>query len=210
MAVAILSVWITPNRVAAEDSEYARNGLYVSAAGSWAIYPDLADAANQAFTTTVPVDVQSPLGFDTRFGYRFHPRFATEAQFEWLSEAEIPLTATSQFQLETWTLTANAKAYILTGRYQPFILLGVGTTNFEYGDEAAVGINVEGYNFAARMGGGIDLYATRNIVVSLDATYVINAIVDQQRLRSTPEEYLGLVTDGPNHFSLTWGLQYRF
>jgi len=48
--------------------------------------------------------------------------------------------------------------------------------------------------FAMRFGGGIDLYATANVVVSLEADYVL------------PFGNLNSL----DYISIGWGLQYRF
>ena len=50
---------------------------------------------------------------------------------------------------------------------QPFLVVGLGLLSAEY---------IEGRritSFATRLGGGLDVYATRHIVVSASATYVI-------------------------------------
>ncbi len=53
---------------------------------------------------------------------------------------------------------------------------------------------VDETDFAGRVGGGIDIYATENIVVTLDATYVVPT---------------GDVDD-LDYLSIGWGVQYRF
>ena len=57
-----------------------------------------------------------------------------------------------------------------------------------------------------RLGGGIDVYATENIVVSLDASYVIPAGDLAINLPTVSGEATG-------HFpyaSFSWGFLYRF
>ena len=61
----------------------------------------------------------------------------------------------------------NGKAFVLTERFQPFLMIGLG------------GMGVRGdadsgdSGFAARFGGGIDIYITRSFYGALDASYVL-------------------------------------
>ncbi len=40
-------------------------------------------------------------------------------------------------------------------------------------DKLSLGLRAKGEDFAARFGGGVDLYLNRNFVVALDADYVL-------------------------------------
>ena len=84
-----------------------------------------------------------------RGGYRCHPHVSAELQFEWLDKfeggsiVETGMTPVSgdppvedtlrnfDLELETLVFTSNAKGYLLTGRYQPFVLAGVGFMRME-------------------------------------------------------------------------------
>jgi hypothetical protein len=60
---------------------------------------------------------------------------------------------------------------------------------------AFTGLNSESDTaFVMRFGGGIDLYATENVVVSVDADYVLP---------------LGNL-DALDYITIGWGIQYRF
>ena len=61
-------------------------------------------------------------------------------------------------------------------------------------DKLGLGLRAKGEDFAARFGGGVDLYLNRNFVVALDTSYVL------------PTGDL----DGLDHVSFSLGLQYRF
>jgi opacity protein-like surface antigen len=97
-------------------------------------------------------------------------------------------------------VTANAKGYLLTGRYQPFLLIGAGAMSADIKVRDPVGLSFtavrsESENvFAMRFGGGIDLYATKNLVVSLEADYV----------------YPFGNLDELEYVTISWGFQYRF
>jgi opacity protein-like surface antigen len=100
--------------------------------------------------------------------------------------------------------TTNTKGYLLTGRYQPFVLLGVGVmaANYEFVVRNEVrdrhgwghSWNDSQIDFVMRFGGGIDLYATKHVVVSAEVDYVL-PFGDLEDL---------------DYLSFGLGLQYRF
>ncbi len=191
-----------------DPSDYARRGWMIGVAGSHAI-ETFEDAAERDFQKelgpTVQLSVDDTFGFQGRVGYRCHRRFSAEVQVEWLSGFDADLTQPGFVQLgkveyEPVLVTANAKAYLLTGRYQPFLLVGGGVMTADRKLRDTVGLTPAQADqesddaFAMRFGGGIDLYATENVVVSLDANYVL------------PFGNL----DALDHITIGWGFQYRF
>ena len=66
--------------------------------------------------------------------------------------------------------------------------------HFEVKDELGLGVSEMGEDFAARFGGGVDVYLNRNLVFALDTSYVLPT---------------GDV-DGLDHVAFSLGLQYRF
>src|SRR5215475_10991610 len=138
--------------VDADAQDYARNGAYLGLAGSVGIYTEAEDDLEDVFGNA---DIDPALGLNVRAGYRLHPHFAIEGEFEWLSEADIQVGGQDVATVESFTGTANGKAYLLTGRVQPFALIGIG----------GMGVRIEGgggsaseSDFAARFGGGVDIY----------------------------------------------------
>ncbi len=121
----------------------------------------------------VDIDVDPSVGVIATAGYRFHPNFAAEVQFEWLDEFEISIQNTEIATIETWTTTVNAKGFLATGRIQPFVLVGLGAFNAELQDSLNLGFSVEETDFAARFGGGLDIYASPQIVLNLGLSYVL-------------------------------------
>ncbi len=172
--------------------DYARNGFYVGLAGSVGI--DTASEDELEDITGVNVNVDEALGLHARLGYRFHPRISGEIHFEWLDDADISILGIDALTLERWTLTANAKAYLLTGRFQPFLFAGAGLMQAEVEDTLGLFFSVTNEDFAARFGGGIDIYASEKFVVSLDTSYVLPT-GDLEDL---------------DYVSIAWGFQYRF
>lgn len=91
------------------------------------------------------------------------------------------------------TFTGNPKAYLPLGRFQPFVLAGVGLGYVEFS-------GVDRFHrpsdttFAARFGGGFDFYLTDALALQLASSYVLQ----------TGD------LDGFDYMSLIAGLQYRF
>ena len=149
------------------DSDFTRSGGYVGLAGVYAI-----DASAISAVT------ENSMGLAMRLGYRMTPNIAFEGQFEWIDGFDI--TDDPGHRLESWSLTGNLKGLLMTGRIQPFGILGMGVLRTRFVD-AGNGLpvpfdtfsNVTRSGFAMRFGAGVEFYVTRNIVVSLDGGYVL-------------------------------------
>ena len=92
----------------------------------------------------------------------------------------------------------NMKNYLLTGTFQPYAMVGVGLLDAEVSirDAVALGVSVSEDEIALvwQVGGGVDVYANENWVVSLEGAYVV------------PTSDL----DELDFWTLGIGLQYRF
>ncbi len=186
-----------PGPALSQDGDFDRSGFYGGIALGGAVYTEVKDDLEDALASigyALSVDVEAPPGLDVRAGYRFHPRIAGEVQLQWFPKAQIQIEDIDAFDLETLVLTGNAKGYLLTGRFQPFVLVGGGLMHFNLKDDVGLGTSEKGTAFAARFGGGVDFYLSRNIVIALDAGYVL----------PTGD------ADGLDHVSFSVGVQYRF
>jgi opacity protein-like surface antigen len=179
-----------------DQDAYDRTGPYLGLAGTLALNTEAEDDLDRLAGPFVDVDVDPSLGLNARAGYRFHPNFAAEIHYEWLSEFKTKFSsaalggAATTVEYDGWALTVDGKAFLLTDNPQPFLLVGVGVLNIDsnFGVDKTV--------FAARFGGGADFYATPNIAITLGVSYVL------------PGEHIDGV--GVNYVSISWGLQYRF
>jgi opacity protein-like surface antigen len=201
----------------------------------------------------VDLDPGLSIGVTGRVGYRFHPHLSAELQAEWLDgfdsyisvyklvehkpatnipwatggtpakDVELKDPEFAAIAVNPWVITGNVKGYLLTGRWQPFLLAGAGLmtakVSLELNDllgkdppgEEPLGSefrrrmsesdrftgaaeSVRSTGFAARFGAGIDAYATENFVFTLGADYVFPT---------------GDVKDF-DYISVVWGVQYRF
>ncbi len=190
----------------AGKDEYARRGWLVGVGGSYAIESfedDLESDLQDVVGSPVDLSVDNSLGINGRAGYRCHRRFSAEVEVEWLNGFDSDVSAPgfgkfATIDFEPLVVTANVKGYFLTGRYQPFLLVGGGGMTAKAKVKSTVPpllSATERLNgFAMRFGGGIDLYATKHVVVSVGADYVL-PFGDLKDL---------------DYISIGWGFEYRF
>ena len=167
-------------------------------------------------------------GATGRGGYRCHPRVSAELQFELLDNFGVSILETGMqpgndilrkfdVELESLVLTSNAKGYLLTGRYQPFVLAGIGFMRMESKSyDVTSGVPMDPtrpescddaparclasnqtdrtVRLAFRFGGGLDFYLTEQVVVVAEGSYLM------------PTGKL----DDLAYYSFSLGLQYRF
>ena len=193
------SVALTAGEDAKQD-EFARRGWLIGVAGSYAIETfkdDTESDAQKIFGPTASLSVDDSFGFNGRVGYRCHRWFSAEVEVEWLDRFKTDLSAAGPINIgidiEPVVVTANMKGYILTGRYQPFLLVGGGVMTAEFKSRGVPG-SITLNEFTMRFGGGIDLYATKNVVVTVGADYVL-PFDDLKDL---------------DYISIGWGFEYRF
>jgi opacity protein-like surface antigen len=132
-------------------------------------------------------DVDIPVGFDFWAGYRFIPNLAVEVELAYLNGFDASSPPPNDYR-DVLALTGNLKAYVLTGRFQPFAVAGIGMTHWRMGTGAS------DEDFAARFGGGIDIYLTESFALEVKTSYVL----------TTGD------LDGSDYVDLTFGGQFRF
>jgi opacity protein-like surface antigen len=202
----LLLIAVAPARAEGPDAGYdfARSGWYLGAGVSigFEAFSGIAEMEDSLDTN---VKVGNAFGVNARAGYRLFPWLALEGQFEWLSSfnyiaedvlppGETDVRDATFAEVEDYTLTVNAKGYPLTGRVQPFGLVGLGgmlaknTLRFQNDRTVDVG------GFVARFGGGVDYYLDESWILSADVSYLLTT---------------GNVED-TDRVSLGIGIQYRF
>lgn len=188
----------------AAEKEYARPGWQLGVGGSYAIETFEDDVDVPPVPGPPPsVSVDDSFGIQGRAGYRCHERFSADVEVEWIHgfDADASQSGVGKIakgEIEPIVVTANLKGYLLTGRYQPFLLVGGGFMRADetvHDTSAALGLSDsdDKLRLAFRFGGGVDLYATRHIVLSAEADYVLPT-------GSLDYDYV----------SVGLGLQYRF
>ena len=177
--------------VYAQDVDYARRGAYFGA-GAFLAFENFDDEI-----PGVPVDADDSWGLNARVGYRLHPHFAAELQYEWYDDFDIEVFGIKAAELDGWSLGVNGKGYLLTGRFQPYVLVGGGLLDVEIEDTLGLGLSEDEEAFMWRFGVGLDSYLVGepgNMVLSIEAAYVL------------PTSDL----DDFEFWTLGIGLQYRF
>ncbi len=130
-------------------------------------------------------DLDPSMGVHLRFGGRMHPHLALEVFGEWHDRFD-----DENGHFTAWATGMNLRTYALTGRIQPFLVTGGALIQTrEMGDGSARA----DLGFAPRAGLGLDYYLTRDLAISVDATYVIPV-----------GEPAGL-----DFISINWGLQWH-
>ncbi len=187
---------------ASSEYDFGSSGFYVWLGGATGI--DMAaeeEATRLAAAAGMPagskIDIKNAFGFNGKIGVRASPHWATEAQFEYLPSFDWVVSAgtatVTAAQVRMITLTANIKLFMLTGRIQPFALLGAGGVFSEITSPIATGSG-SASGLAVRGGGGVDIYLAEHIAASADVSYVFPA-GDTRHL---------------DYLSIGWGLQYKF
>ena len=220
--IAMAAVCIS-NLARAQD-DFSRLGCYLGAAGTVAFpmnYEDALKSSEDALKAagvgtdvSVSADVGESLGLHARVGCRAGWG-GGELHFEWLEEFKINDLKVEVDSLEVpnakakvdgWALTLDGKLYPLwvlenrlpplARRFQPFATVGFGylTGTIEATVEGRH-VELDDWDFAARLGGGLEVYVTRNIAINVDTTYVIP---------------VSKALEGFNYLSVGWGVLYRF
>jgi opacity protein-like surface antigen len=177
-----------------ESPDFARPGFYVGLGATLAVQNFDLDEAEDTAKANIDVEDTAP-GLDVRAGYRFHPNIAAELHYQTWAEFgfEVEGDGTQESQINTWSLMANLKAFPLTGRIQPYGLLGLGALRVGLDDDFDLGIPSNDTNFCGRLGFGLDFYLAEHSLIYFESSYL-------------------LTTGGGDTFDLiplTVGIQYR-
>lgn len=153
------------------DGDYARSGLYVGGGIVGGFTTRL-----EGQLTEIPgvdnVEVDPSFGLAGRLGARITPHLALEAHYEWMEDFETSVDGIEIAETRTQALTGDVKGYLATGRVQPYLSAGLGFLSAT-SDDPVTTFQKTDTDFAARFGGGVDFYVTRNIGLSVDSSYVI-------------------------------------
>jgi hypothetical protein len=147
-----------------EDSAgYDRDGWYTGVGGGYAIeYFDNGTSGNSGFA-------------QIRAGYHFLRFAALEAELEYTPKFNGDSGRYAGVDTATFAAWANIKGYPTapwTGLFQPYAMIGIGWMWERRGGPAISGVDENGA-FASRFGGGVDLYVTKNIVVTAESAWVL-------------------------------------
>lgn len=149
---------------AASTSPYGGKSPYVSAGGVYAIQN----------VDGVPGGVGDSGGYDLRAGYTVHEKVAVEIEWQSLlnfsRNAQDPVTGHDEPSLEARMLSLNGRFAPLSGRIQPYGLMGMGWVNVQ---ADRVSVSTHKSSFGMRFGLGVAAYITERTGVALEAAYIL-------------------------------------
>jgi opacity protein-like surface antigen len=171
--------------------DYARKGFHVGALAVIA-FPLWEGQLQEESLPITDLSLGISGGFDLRGGYRFSERVAAEMGFEWIAAHRFEVAGVQVSEAANWMYYVDMKIFVLTGRTQPFVLLGMGAYHLDYllptvgGRDWTV--------FAPRVGGGLEYYFTEQVALTTEVNYVL----------ATSK------LNGRDRVALSIGLFYRF
>jgi hypothetical protein len=178
-----------------QAQDFARRGGYAVAGGNYML---------QQFTDPGRFDFADSWGLNLRLGYRYLPWLSSELEWEFISGFDIngqdsdgqPVDGEG-LKIDGGNIGLNTKAYLMPGRIQPYVLLGIGAlyasvTNFPY--QLSWLRNVNGVAFSVRGGAGLNVYFGHHWGFTAGVSYVL------------PVGNL----DNLRYVSIDGGFEYRF
>ena len=201
LALAILSRIAGAAAAESAQPEYDRAGWYLGLAGFYAISDFDRSTSELDVVPPQPPDTNPKFGdsggVDFRAGYRPFARWAFEFDYQWQAGYDSKRsTIDPPLEIDTHLLSLNAKWFALTGRWQPYALLGaslliINTEIVDSDFKKPWDIDV---GFAPRFGAGVDFWIDEDWALTLEGTYMVSV-----------GEYAGA-----NMGSVGAGFQYRF
>jgi opacity protein-like surface antigen len=170
--VLVLAVCLAASAARADDDvSFGRSGPYigVGASRSFNVIED--------FLSGTPiledVKVSDSWGVNARAGYHLTSWFALEAEYEWLNDFNFKLRNADVGSLGMQSVTANMVFIVPLSRFQPYFLLGAGAL-VSHTSGHFNRLTVEDPAFAGRVGLGLDLYLTHNLLFNLGIEGVLS------------------------------------
>jgi len=148
-----------------ERFAYDRDGVYLGGGVFW---------APQAWDTSGEFGVSDSRGLSGWIGYRFKPHFAMEVRVDRVDDFDFE---GSDFlgQLNGWSITANAKFFLMTGRFQPYFDFGVGAflsdIHHTHPQTDPSSFSDRDTNAVLRGSVGFDIYLSPSFALNLDAGF---------------------------------------
>ena len=183
---------------AQDDEIFARNGVYVLLQGHY--YPENFDRPMLEDPILVN-EADGGWGAGVQIGYRFRPRWAAELQVDWIKNFDFDTGLTkSNSKVAQITngvdLSVNGKFFILTGRFQPYAVFGMGMTSYQLDDADGNPLRSRDTGFMYRGGVGIDMYGDDDETMGLNLEFSYVAPTGN----ASPYD----------HMSVGWGFIFRF
>ena len=163
---------------AAEELDTGRSGFYFGVGAVYAAENFSFDSENLGMTAIlgpgVDPDYDDSAGAHVQIGYRSHPTLGFEFLYEFL-EGFDSTAGSPKTEIDSHLFTFNAKVYPFQGRWQPYLLTGIGARliNSEVFDSSVKKPFETDAGFTARFGAGLAYSFTRHLAVELEGTYQV-------------------------------------
>ena len=107
-------------------------------------------------------------GFDFWLGYRINRYVGVEGRISHISgfDAQYEGEAIEAIDFQMFSFTGNVKVYPITGIFQPYAILGIGSADFKSYERNDTGVLVV-------VGGGIDIYVLDRFSVMAELDYIV-------------------------------------
>lgn len=146
-----------------ENNDPSRSGPILGLGAVWA----LDDFSNVGAST------DSSGGYNAHVGYRFNEWVSTDLEVERYQQFDAHANGSDVGEVNGWAVGLNERAYILHGRYQPWLELGINYLSMETTNTAVGNSNKTDDGCGLRFGGGLDVFATNHLVVTTDISYML-------------------------------------
>jgi hypothetical protein len=152
----------------ADDTQFGGQDWYVSATGVLAL--DNADVSGGKPSS----------GVNFAGGFRFNRWITAEAGAEWIhrirydedSRPSCAGTGGGSVRFSAWQATVGSRLYFTESLVQPFVVAHGGIIQTR---DSGGGRSCSGTGFVARLGGGVDVFVTNGLAISLMGVYVLPA-----------------------------------
>jgi opacity protein-like surface antigen len=166
----------------AADWTITHRGLYLIGQGSYNVMTADSDLEDKALDASefngggFNSHVDDSWGYGGRVGYRIFDWLAAEAQVEVLNSIDIVMhdqfnNSNDQAKATFFTAMGNAKGYLMTERFQPYVLGGAGY-GYAVLDPPGDHSKDRSGGFVAQFGVGADFYVTDNLGLMAEVAYV--------------------------------------
>ncbi|MEM7411799.1 MAG: outer membrane beta-barrel protein [Myxococcota bacterium] len=206
----LLAALFASTAQADDEIESHRTGPYIGVLFGAA----LPNFEGETFFTPPPfesrVEEQPSLAISGRAGVRVHKNIAIEGQYQWVREWDSETRNERCSKSNAQIITGNVKVFAPFDAVHPYLLGGVGAgryktsvrqVNFDAAGNACtpttrVGFRDDHWELNLRVGGGFEVYLSRNVVLNVEAS----TIYSERRLLGESFPFV----------DVSGGLQYRF
>jgi hypothetical protein len=199
----LVALWIAPARAVAQTADAPSGYFFVGGLNAFEDFPGAPDTS-----------YDDSFGLDVRLGWRLVDYLALELEGNFISgfDVDVPTgTGIAKLVLEGGNVTANVRAVLPLGRFEPYVSFGLGGMWADLRTRNITGVVCtpgflgwwctgttsridDAGAFVTKYGGGIDFWVSDDFGLTVDAVYV-RPTGDLEDLKYT---------------KLGWGIKFRF